>query len=287
MAFNIATMSEYTQKSTEILREGVLFNDNFSEFQLQTGISYKEYLNFLDATPTLVAGTCGIVDGGNTVLTEREIEVIPMMSNSRFCFDTLYQLAVTEEDVAASLTLDTVNKLSQSVEQTIWQGDALGNDGWLTQLHADAALVSLGDATVLSATNIDEKISDMIVALPDATYTRGILTLYVSYAVYNMYKSNRIGAVAANFAEAGFGVNQMWLFGYEGQITIKAVQGLVGVNDDMILTWSKNLVIGTDEISTVSTAKWVIDEVNDYAWLKARFKLGTSYKYAGEAVSYK
>jgi len=290
MAFVVSGLSDYTQKATEILREGIIFDEAFSEFELQTGISYKEFLNFLNTAPTLVAGTCGASDGGTTTLTERTITVIPQMSNNRFCFDDLYKKALNVDDVAKSVTVDIVDKLTELVEGKLWEGDSLGIDGWIKQFTDDSNTIDVTESSATTVSNIDDRIQDMIDKVPADMYSRGVLTIYVSYAMYNLYKVNRIQAnLYHDTAVTGLGINEMWVFGYENQIKIKAVKGITDGTAStekvhMLLTWAKNLVIGTDEINSVSSAKWVIDEVNDYAWLKAKFKLGTSYKFATEAI---
>jgi len=284
MAFNINTLSDYTEKSTELLRSGVLYNDNFSEFDYQTGIQYKEFLNFVEVDPTLVAGSCGATDGGDTDLTEKVITVIPMKSDNRFCFDDLYKKALSNIDVPKAITQDFIDKLKVKVETTLWSGNALGVQGWIGEASGDNTVVEVPGAA-LTVTNIDDTINEMIANIPNALTSRGLLTLYVSNANYNLYKQNRLQANYYRDANSDFGVNEMWVFGYEGQIKIKAVAGFE-TNEKMLLTWAKNLVIGTDDVNQVSSAKWVIDEVEEYAWLKSKFKLGTTYKFGSEIVLY-
>lgn len=285
MAFNINTLSDYAAKATELLRSGVLYNEDFSEFDYQTGIQYKEFLNFVEVDPTLVAGSCGATDNGTTNLTEKVITVIPMKSDNRFCFDELYKKALSNIDVPKAITQDFIDKLKVKVESTLWSGDTLGVQGWLAEASGDTSVVDVF-GVALTVTNIDDAINEMIANIPNALTSRGILTVYVSYANYNLYKRNRLAANLFRDANADFGVNEMWVFGYEGQIKIKAVAGFGTNNTHLLLTWSKNLVIGTDDVNQVSSAKWVIDEVEEYAWLKSKFKLGTTYKFGTEIVLY-
>jgi hypothetical protein len=126
----------------------------------------------------------------------------------------------------------------------------------------------------------------MINAIPNSLHSRGLLTLYVSYPVFNMYKQNRLAANYYRDANSDFGVNEMWVFGYENQIKIKAIAG-IDTTEYMLLTYSKNLTIGTDDVNQVASAKWVIDEVEEYAWLKSKFKLGTQYLFSDEIVLWK
>jgi hypothetical protein len=286
MSFNINKLTDYTEKSTELLRNGVLYSEDFKEFNYQTGIMYEEYLNYIDVDPTLVAGSCGASDGGTTSFDERLIKVIPMKSDNRFCFDDLYKKAITHLDVAGAITKDFVDKLKAKVEHDLWIGNTLGVTGWIQQANGDGDVVAVNGPNDLDVSNIDDEIIKMINAIPNALQSRGLLTLYVSYSVFNMYKQNRLAANYFRDANADFGVNEMWVFGYEGQIKIKAIAGF-NTNDYMLLTFSKNLTIGTDDVNQIASAKWVIDEVEEYAWLKSKFKLGTQYIFPGEIVLWK
>jgi hypothetical protein len=282
MAFTISGLSEYTNKATEILRAGI-FSNELVEFDMQTGIMYKEFLNFIDTDPTLVAGTCGSINSGDTTITERVITVIPMKSDQSYCFDDLYKKALGGLDVAKSITEDTAAKISKTVSKTIWEGNALGIDGFIAQLEADTDTNEVASSTLTTA-NIEAEIAKMVVLVNDAMYSRGELTLYVNYKTFNLYKVARLAVNSYRDQSTTFGTNEQWLNGYEGQIKIKAQLGIA--DNKMLLTWAKNLVIGTDEINQVSSAKWIIDEVTELAWLKSKFKLGTSYKYSTEAILY-
>ena len=285
MAFNVSSLTDYTAKATEILRAGILFNDNFSEFDIQTGIQYKQYLNFLDASPVLQAGTCGLTPSGSTEITEKEIEVTHIRVNDRYCFDDIRKKALNQDQVEQTLTSDIVDKIAQQVEVDMWQGDAtLGMDGWYDFITVSGSgTVSLDETGATTTTSVDDQVIDLINARPDALIARGEQVIYVPIATYNLYKQNRLAANYYRDQDADMGKFEMWVFGYEGEIKIKGVPGLTGV-DDMILTWPKNLVMGTDEISEVSSAKWVVDEVTDFVHFKANFKIGAQVKYNSEVV---
>jgi len=282
MAFNITSLTDYTAKATEILRAGIFSND-IAEFELQSGIMYKEFLNFIDTNPTLVEGTCGSTDGGSTVLTERVIEVTSLKSNDSYCFDDLYKKALGNIDVPKAITEDTAAKISRLVSNMIWAGNGSNIDGWIAQLDDDSDTVDV-TGTPLSVANIDAEITKMVNVMSEGLISRGELTIYVNHATFNIYKQARLASGLYRDQDTTFGINEQWLNGYEGQIKIKAQVGIAA--NTMLLTWAKNLVIGTDEINQVSSAKWVLDEVTELAWLKSKFKLGTSYKYATEAVLY-
>lgn len=282
MSFNVTGLSDYTQKATEILREGIFSND-ISEFELQTGIMYKEFLNFIDVNPSIVAGACGDTVAGNTVISERVIEVIPMMANQKYCLSDLDKKALTNIDVKKAITEDTAAKLGKTNTSVLFGGNALGLDGWIAQLAADTDTIDVVGAT-LSVANIEAEVAKTVAVIPEGLFARDILTLYVNYATFNLYKVARLATGLYRDQDTTFGVNEIWLNGYEGQIKIKAELGIP--NNTMLLTWAKNLVIGTDELNEVSSLKWVFDEVTDFVHLKAKWKLGTSYKYATEAILY-
>lgn len=290
MAFSIAGLTDYTSKATQILREGVLFQNNFSEFEIQSGIYDSEDLIFLDAQPTVVAGGCGATDGGTTTLSERKISVFDMKSDESFCMQKLEAKGLNIPDVISAITKDTINKIGVIAEQSVWMGNTLGIDGWLAQFAADANTINISAATANTSTNIADRFYEMAAKITPGMLSRGIFTIYVSYATFNLYTANRINVNAYGDTES-LGVNEMWLYRYNNRIKIKAVAGIIdgtvlGEKVYMLLTWPKNPVIGTDEIRTIASAKWVPDLIKEEVWLKIAYKLGTSYKYASEAVLY-
>lgn len=296
MAFTVSSLTDYTQKATELLREGVLFSENFANFSIQTGIKYIEPLNILDSTVYFQAGGCSLANSGDTVLTEKLITVATYAVKKSFCVQDLQKknlpllpgsmLDKLSPEVESVLTADILAKTKQQVEADFWLGTSGLINGWFKNLSACTGAISCGSGgTTITDSNVDEIFELYVKNITDAMWSRGVLTIHCSVAVYNMYKRNRI---AANFyhdtaADANLGAMETWYFGYEGQIKVKAEAGLNGSNYVM-LTWDKNLYIGYDEESEVSKSEYVHDAVTDLIWYKSYWKMGTQIAFCSEVI---
>jgi hypothetical protein len=293
--FTVSSLTDYTEKATEMLRAGVLFADDLSNYSIQQGIQYKEYLNFISADPHVQAGACGLAASGDTTLTESTIEVVTYAYRDQFCKNDLVKKALSipggtlDGDfgplVENSLTQAEIAAIKKDVEVDLWLGTSGMIDGWFANLSAATGAISLDTytATTVTSTNVDDVVDDFIDNINDAMWSRGVLTLHCSVAIYNMYKRNRLYANYYRDADATMGNFESWVFGYENQIKIKGEPGLAGSNY-MILTWDKNLYIGTDELGEVSSAEWYFNPSTKYLEFSADFKLGTQIAFPAEAI---
>jgi len=298
MGFVVSSLTDYTEKATEILRSGVLFTDDLSRYYVQPGISYKEYLNYIDALPYVQAGDCGLTSSGTTTFTEKTLEVMVYAFRQSFCVNDLRKKALPQASstltgdmgpgLEVTLTDAIMDKIKEKVESDLWVGTGADLiDGWLPTLSGCSGAISLDTYPTSAVTidNIDEIVDDFIDNITNAMRSRGKLTIHVSMGVYNLYKRNRL---AANYYydqgdKSLLDANEMWLFGYEGMYTIKGEAGFA-VTDYMLMTWDKNLYLGTDEVNELSSAKWVYDEVTNYVWFQSSFKLGTQIAFCDECI---
>jgi len=296
MAFVVSSLTAYTDKATELLRAGILFSEDFARFSVQTDINYKKYLNYVAAQPYVQAGACSLAQSGSTTLTEKEITVATYAFRQSYCLQDLVQKAVPQSHstlkgewatpLEVSMTDGIVEKIKEKVDTDLWLGSGADLiDGWFTVLSGCSGAISLDTYTAVTATvdNIDEIVNDFIDNITNAMWSRGTLTLHVSIPVYNLYKRNRLAANYYRDQNAGFGPFEMQIFGYENQITIKGESGL-GTSNYMMLTWDKNLYMGTDEVSEISEAKWVYDEITNLVWFQSSFKLGAQIAFCGEVI---
>jgi len=293
--FTVSSLTNFTEKSTELLREGVLFSDDLQNYSMQLGVNYAQYLNFIDCNPYVQAGSCGLSASGSTVLTEKTITTATYAFRDQFCTQDLVKKAFPQgagtlkgdlgDVVEEGLTMGEIEQIKKQVDADLWLGTNGLIDGWFANLSACTGAISLDtySATTATLTNIDEIVDDFIDNITDAMWSRGVLTLHCSVAVFNLYKRNRLAANYYRDQDETMGALEMWLFGYEGQIKIKGEPGLAGSNY-MLLTWDKNLFIATDELTEIAEAKWVYDEVTDYVWFKSSFKLGTQIAFCGECI---
>jgi len=292
--FTVSGLTAYTAKATELLTKGVLFNEDYQNYSIQQGIQYKKYLNFLEATPTLQAGACGLTAGGTSTFTEKTIETVTYAYRDQFCKDTLDEKALTLPSgtldgnfgplIESTLNMEEINKIKQTVDVDKWLGTSGFIDGWFTNVGGNAVALDTYGGVTASLSNIDDIVVDFVNNITDAMWSRGVLTLHMSIAIFNLYKQNRLAANYFRDANSAMGLFEMWVFGYEGQIKIKAEAGLAGSNY-MMLTWDKNLYIGTDQIMDIASAKWFFDENTDYLRFKSSFKFGTQTAIDGEIIT--
>lgn len=288
---NVQNLTDYTAKGTEIFIEKVLLGPSITQFEVQSGIKYKEYLNFLDIDITLQAGWCEL--SGNTAgtLTEREIQVYSIGIKDKICETTLDAKAVTNEDLATVLTEEYTNKIAKTVDNKLWGGLIASGDYfngfnyWLSN-----SATSLSQTATTTSSNVDDQILALITAASavENIWAQDDKTIYTTIANFHLYKANRISATAGQFLNADFPTdNTMWVYGYEGSVKLQGVPGLTGTgsSSELYLSWPKNLVVGMDEVNQVSSFKYVYDEPNNVVFTTAKFKLGTQIKYPTGAIS--
>ena len=296
MAFTVSSLTDYTAKATQLLREGVLFSDSMADYSIQTGIKYIEPLNILDTDVYFQAGACSLDNSGATVFTEKNITVATYGVKKNFCVQDLQKknlplvpgsmLDKMSPEVESVLTADITAKTKSQIEADLWLGTSGLIDGWFENLSGCTGAISLDTYTGVTITesNVDDVFLDFVQNITDAMWSRGILTIHTSVPIYNMYKRNRLASNYYHDSKSEqLGAMETWYFGYEGQIKVKAEPGLAGSNY-VILTWDKNLYIGVDEINEESYAKYVFDEVTDLIWYKSYWKLGTQIAFCNECI---
>ena len=284
MAFNTSGLTEYVSPGTEMLLKEIL-PINLKEFEVQSGIKHKEYLNYLDVTPVKTQSYCS-TDSGTDVITQKEIEVANYNYKDNFCMADLDKYALQNEDVAGAIAADMLRIPSMDVNNDLWTGDVGSSDyinGWLTILtETGSGVIDSGSLeTSVTQTNIDDIVATIISKRTQAMRLRGILTIYTSPSNYDFYRLNRANANLYNDLNTDLSADEMWLTGFKNKIKITSQEGIT--TDEMILTWGKNLVIGVDEVTNISNLEFKDAEDRSInAFLD--FKLGAEIKYNGEVV---
>lgn len=288
MAFDVSNLTDYTAPATEMLREKVLFTTNYEKYTYQQGISFKEYINSVDATITVQAGGCDLPDSTAAVLNEKVIEVGFYGINSKFCFDDLYKKAINMDNFEDVLVEDILAKIAKKLNSDFWFGSKAGSDlidGIATQAIADGDVVDVNTATPIITTIITD-VNTLISGMSDDMLSEyGELTIHTSPKFYNMYRQALILGNFYHTNAAELDANSMWVFGYEGKIKIAMEPGFVDTATmRMLLTPDSNIVVGVDEIQNVSSMKVVVDEVTDNVYFKSKFKFGVTYAFSDRVI---
>lgn len=298
--FTVSALTDYTNKATELLRAGVLFSDAITQFSIQPGVKYKEPLNIITASPALQAGACSLAASGSTVLTEKVITVATMAFTDSYCIEDLQKknlplVAGSANDAFATefesvLTDEITESIKSQVEDIIFDGTVAGGDlingidyvlDNNTHLHVSAVY----SGVTVTTSNVIAIVSDMISKVSEGMWARGPLTLHTTVAIFNMYKQALIASKSAYQSVTNIGILEADVEGWAGQVSIKGEPGMS--SNDMFLTWNKNIYIGTDEVSEISSAKYVFDEITELVWYKSKFKLGVQIAFPLEVVSNK
>jgi len=297
--FNTSNLTDFTVAATDYLRSAVLFSDDYSRWDIMTGVKHKEYLNYLDAQPILQSAICGGGASGTTSFDEKEVSVVDLMYRDQWCLADLNKKDQPGEfgtlkgkivpNLATALFTDETDKIKQQIDRLLFQGKiATGSklDGIVTKLVADADVIKMHDTTGVTLATISNIVEDLIMAVPEEVEAeRGLLTINMSIANFRLYKKNRIAANLYWDNPAHKGLNMMDVFGYDN-VVVRGNSGMIGDNDHIYISWEKNFVLITDELSEISTAKIYFDENTDYVKYKSSFKLGIDYRFAGEIVLY-
>lgn len=284
MAYNVTGLTEYIYPGENLLIKGILTQD-FADFDLQEGNPHKIFINYLESTPSLSQTYCGTGTSTDKI-TEQEVEVAQYDFKGNICAKELQSYALQNFDVPTVIAENVIDGVKTKVWSDLWVGSTAGTDyidGWLTIASGATDVI---DATSVAITidNIDDIVNDMIAKAYDSEslMSRSDLTIYMNMTNFNLYKQNQISANMFMLAKSDFGPNEMWATGYDGIVKIKSFIG-IGSNSDMILTWSKNLLISTDEIAMISNIEFKEDSDRSVNYF-VDFMLGAAIKYTNEVV---
>ena len=299
MAFNVTNLSDYTQIATELLREFALYSESMSRFDYMTGVQHKQYLNYMDTNIVAQAGTCNLNDDGEVKLTEKEVQVFPIAFRSSYCIDDLNKKdlnfntgtlnGVMVSDLATSLVATSADSIKKTTEKLIFAGNTANGDlinGLTTQLTADADVIDITSVGV-TVDNIDNILTDMALAITEKMWARQeMIYIHLPLEYFNLYKVNSTNSnMFHNDPKTNTAVLSQGLFGWEGRISIVAEPGLAGTKT-IFATIDSNIVIATDSIFEIESAKIYFDENTDLVKYKSSFKLGVSYKYGDEVIMF-
>ena len=296
MAFNVSNLTDYTKPATKFLVEGILYNESYSNYTIQSDIQFKNYLNFIETAPVVVAGGCGTDPSGTTAFSEKTIEVVKMSVKEKFCLADLDKKDLGHEigsskgkmsnDLKPVLTQQIVAKIKKSNDELLWAGKTSSGsliNGWITEAEGDSDVIDITSASAATVLTIDDILTEMLMAVTPGMWTRGMLTIHCSLTNYNLYRQNRINSNMYHDDPKNKALLEMDIFGWEGMAKLKAEPGLAG-KTSMLLTWDKNLIIGTDQLYEVAKAEYYFEPISKYVYFLSDWKLGNTYAFGTEIV---
>lgn len=304
---DLSNLGKYTDELSGILlKESVLVGNTFEYVSIQEGVKYKDAINLLTSTLKAQAGSCGTISPtGSVVLTQREIEVCPIMVEESICVDEFEQYWIgqlarkgsyNELAPAAFNELylaDKVSKVGQLVEDIFWRGSLSSTYGGgnlalcngilhiLENTSATASVVSTTFSGALTTTNALTIVDDMISKIPSDVLDASDLTLFMSHANFRVL----MNALRNNnyfFGYDGTTGNTWTLENYTNtNVRIVATRGLTGRNE-MVLTPATNLYFGTDSFGEARRGdgfQFWYEKKDNQTYFRAKLKVGAQVAY--------
>ena len=279
---------------------------------VKSNIAFKEVIKKLSTDAIVTAAGCDFNPTSTITLTERILQPTELQVNLQLCkYDFVNDWESEQMGFGLGQSLPpkfsdfliahVASKVAQNTEFNIWQGDTTAAsknsfDGFEKLI---AAAVTAGDipagqaltSVALTATNIVEKMSDVVEAIPAALYGKEDLFVYVSSKAAKLYVQ-ALGGFGANGLGAN-GVNglgtQWW---NNGSLSINGVKIFVcpGLSDDKMYAAQKsNLYFGTGLLNSTQEVK-VLDmadlDASNNVRMVMRFTSGVQFGIASDIVSY-
>ncbi len=302
MAFNVSSINAYTNETAQqLVKKAVLAGKTISMVTVVPGIKYKETLNILDNTVSVQNATCGFTSNGSVAFKQREVTVTALEVKESLCEKTLEQYFMgqwmkpgspKDEELGDILADSYVEKIKEYNELNIWKG-GIGSPGYgkidgLISILSDEdtrVTVELGSPDIMAgpftSSNIVSAVDAMVAAIPEAILNKSDLTLFMSYANYNLYTAALRTANLYHYSgEAGADFEC-----YIPGTSVKAVatHGLIST-DYMVLTYAPNIVVGTDLLDEEEKFDIWYSRDNDEVRVNIQWKIGVEVYFPEHCV---
>lgn len=299
MAFNVSGISVYTdQTSQELIKKAIGSGRTLTKVSIVPGVKYKEALTILENTVTINGATCGFSPTGSVAFNQRIIAVTALELKDTVCpkiLETMWMGQLMSPGAAKDIELGQifadsyVEKIKVANEMNMWQGNASASaytnfDGWVKLMEPTAAgrVTATGAlATGHDQTNIIGTVASMSAAIPEDIQDREDLTLFMSYANYDSYTSALIDKNLYNYNIENAMNHETKIPGKN--VLVSATKGLSGTGR-MILTYNKNLVVGTDMLNEDEKFDIWYSKDNDEVRVNIQWKLGVQVYFPSYVV---
>tara|TARA_R110000737_G_scaffold7695_1_gene22589 strand:+ start:830 stop:1738 length:909 start_codon:yes stop_codon:yes gene_type:complete len=169
---------------------------------VKPNIKYKQVMQKLAVGDIVADASCDFAATSSVTLTERYLQVKDFQVNLELCkkdfesdwlsieqgFSSFDELP---KSFAAYLIGHVAGKVAANVENNIWNGaDTVGSgkfDGLIDLMAADADVVDVAFTGATTATNIIERLGDVVDAIPETVYGNEGLSIYISQADARSY----------------------------------------------------------------------------------------------------
>lgn len=239
--------------------------------------------------------TCDFTDSGTVTYAERVLEPKKLDVNTQVCkadFLKSWEGANMTAGLNGTLPTEfvdyligqTAERVSQEIQQSIWDGNGANNgqfDGFKLLLAADGDVndvAAVGGG--LDNANIDDELVKVIDAIPTAVYGKEDLKIWLPTSAWRLYIQNQAAAGYAN----QYNMQSDFPFVFNG-IKLAEAPGLA--DNTMVAGRTSNMFFGTDgSTSEVRVLDMAELDGSDNVRMIMRFNAGVNYAFGSDMVLY-
>lgn len=295
--FIVTSLPAYVEENRDLLLKnfGLVGGSIRNRIGIQTGIKFKENLNYLEVAPTLQDGSvCELEPAGDVTLTNREIETAWIEVLISICPKKLIgkwaEYLVRANANAESLPFEQyiidgfIAEVNRKIDTLIFQGDKTLTtnpdlkwiDGFIKVFQAD------GTEITATATSLLGKLQELYAGMDDYTLNRGV-EIYVSPANYRAFLMELVNANLFHYpsAESGTFPKEFFLPGTDAKVVL--TEGLARVNNVALATFPDNMKYGCDMENDQEDIAVKYDSIKELFYVKALWNSGVQVAFPGKA----
>jgi hypothetical protein len=308
--FDTDNLTAYVDQTNLELFTKAVFSNATSQYlsgQVQSGIKFKEQINYMDVDVTLRAKEgCGLTSSGDVIFDKKEIQVYPFYDQKTFCpsdLETFYtQQFLPQGSTYENMPIEAAfaeyytAKVAAAVEVLLWQGvtgGASGVIGFNQIIDATSGVIngnptSISTGTGITTGNVIGIFNGMVTLIPNALagqtdleFVCGWDTFRKLLQAYFTLNNFHYGATeeASPYATGSIIIPSFGL-------RVTALHGLTGTNR-IHLTRKSNYVIGTDAPNEYESLDVFYERKDNTIIARLIAKLGTQIRFGDELVTFK
>lgn len=264
---------------------------------IQTGVKFKENLNYLEIAPTLQDGSqCELEPAGDVTLTDRLIEapwievyftICPKKLIGKWA-EYLVRANANAEDLPFEqyITDGLLASINEKIDTLIFQGDKTLTtnpdlkwiDGFVKVFQTDGNEIT----APAGATTLYAKLKALYLGMDSKTLNRGA-EIYVSSANYRTLLQDLVDANLYHYPSAESGTFPKEIFLPGTNIKVVMTEGLDGAETVALATFPDNMRYGCDMENDQEDIRIKWDEVKEIFHVKALWNSGVQVAFPGMA----
>lgn len=295
--FIVTSLPAYVEENRDLLLKnfGLVGGSIRNRIGIQTGIKFKENLNYLEVSPTFQDGlNCELEPAGDVTLTNREIETAWIETLVAICPKKLVgkwaEYLVRANANAESLPFEQyivdgfIAEINRKIDVLIFQGDKTLTtnpdlkwiDGFVKVFQTDGTEITATGTTLLA------KLQELYAGMDDYTLERGG-EIYVSPANYRAFLQELVSANLYHYpsAESGTFPKEYFLPGTDVKVVL--TEGLAGANNVALASFPDNLRYGCDMQNDQEDVAVKYDPIKELFYVKALWNSGVQVAFPGKA----